>query len=173
MSFISTKLSGVSSSIGAFEEMKNGVRNRVVRKSVYAGTVPMNRAAKVNKRYRDRTGLLRKSMGRKVKTYRNSGITIGVIGPRRGFARTVNQLGAWSAALGRRSIRQVKINPANYAHLVEHGHGGPAPAPPKNFLQASFNSSRSDSQEKFTSKFNVEVLSEAAKAYAKQRSSNG
>src|SRR5437762_3000389 len=34
-------------------------------------------------------GLLRKSLGRKQKTYRGSGVVVGVVGARRGFAKQV------------------------------------------------------------------------------------
>jgi HK97 gp10 family phage protein len=173
MTFVSAKVVGVASSLAAFEEMKRATKNRIVRKAVTSGTNPMNRAAKASSKFIDRTGLLRKSIGKKVRTYRNSGATIGVIGPRRGFARNRNVLGSWNASTGHRSINQVRINPTHYAHLVEHGHGGPAPAGPKRFLLSSFNASKSSAIADFSSKFSVEVMSEAAKAYAKQRSQNG
>lgn len=53
-----------------------------------------------------RTGLLRKSLGRKVKSYRGGAIIVGIIGPRRGFRTVYNG---------------VPINPVKYAHLVEYG----------------------------------------------------
>jgi HK97 gp10 family phage protein len=55
-----------------------------------------------------RTGQLRKSLGRKVKTYRESKIVVGIVGPRKGFRVIIN-----GAA----------VNPSNYAHLVEFGRG--------------------------------------------------
>lgn len=53
-----------------------------------------------------RTGQLRKSLGRKVKTYRQSKVVVGIVGPRKGFRVVING---------------VAVNPSNYAHLVEFG----------------------------------------------------
>ncbi len=53
-----------------------------------------------------RTGLLRKSIGYKVKTYRASKTVIVLIGPRKGYRFQVK--GKW-------------VNPTKYAHLVEFG----------------------------------------------------
>jgi HK97 gp10 family phage protein len=50
------------------------------------------------------TGQLKKSLGKKTKTYRNSGTTVVIIGPRVGFM---------DASTGR--------NPVKYGHLVELG----------------------------------------------------
>ncbi|HJZ57304.1 MAG TPA: HK97 gp10 family phage protein [Gemmataceae bacterium] len=55
-----------------------------------------------------RSKLLRKSLGRRVRVYRNSRVVVGIIGPRRGYRVEVN--GRW-------------VNPAKYAHLVEYGRG--------------------------------------------------
>ncbi len=58
-------------------------------------------------RTKRRSGQLRKSIGRIVKTYRQL-VTVGVVGPRRGF---------------KVSIGGVPVDPAKYAHLVEGGRG--------------------------------------------------
>lgn len=157
MSFVTVKLSGVSASIGAFEHMKNATRNRIVRKSATAGTQPQLVAARRSNAFRNRLGLLRKSFGKKVRTYK-SGITVGVVGPRRGF-RSTGRLIRWN--------QTEIIDPVRYAHLVEHGHGGPRPASPKRFMKQAFNHSRGQATDRFSSKFSVEVMAEAAKAAAK------
>lgn len=53
-----------------------------------------------------RTGQLRKSLGRRVKTYRQSKVVVGVVGPRSNF---------------RVIVAGKPVNPAKYAHLVEFG----------------------------------------------------
>lgn len=53
-----------------------------------------------------RSGQLRKSLGRKVKSYRGGAVIVGIVGPRKGFR--VMYRGKW-------------IDPAKYAHLVEYG----------------------------------------------------
>lgn len=54
-------------------------------------------------------GLLKRSIGKKSKWYR--GTRVVIIGPRKGFKRTI---------VTRKGVRHV--DPANYAHLVELGH---------------------------------------------------
>lgn len=56
-----------------------------------------------------RSKLLRRSLGRRVRIYRQSKVIVGIIGPRRGF-RVQLANGRW-------------VNPAKYAHLVEYGRG--------------------------------------------------
>lgn len=53
-----------------------------------------------------RSGQLRKSLGRKVKSYRGGAVVVGIVGPRKGF---------------RVEYRGKMIDPAKYAHLVEYG----------------------------------------------------
>lgn len=58
-------------------------------------------------------GLLRKSLGRKVKVYRNRGIIVAIVGARKeGFRR---QIGT------RRDGTPIFANPTKYLHLVEAG----------------------------------------------------
>lgn len=54
----------------------------------------------------ERSGQLRKALGRRVRTYRQSRVVVGIVGPRKGFRVLVNG---------------VPIDPSNYAHLVEFG----------------------------------------------------
>lgn len=77
------------------------------------------------------SGLLRASIGSKVRTYR-SGVVAGVVGPRKGFRREVaKSKGRWTAtASGVAKARaglvaRVEVrDPVKYAHLV---HGGTKP----------------------------------------------
>jgi len=58
------------------------------------------------------TAALARSIGEKVKQYRNKGVTVGVVGARTGFKRQIT---------GRRGSRR-NVDPSNYLHLVELGH---------------------------------------------------
>lgn len=82
-------------------------------------------------------GLLRKSLGVIVKVYKKVRV-IALIGPRRGFRRQVG-----TVRRGKRAGLPIYQDPAKIAHLVEYGHGGPHPAPPKPFLRPATDSSQS------------------------------
>ncbi len=82
---------------------------------------------------RRRTGTLKKSLGIKMTTTRR-GTVLGVIGPRRGFKTQVGTTGKG---------KPIYEDPANIAHLVEFGHGGPHPAPPHPFMRPAWQNSAS------------------------------
>ena len=173
MAFLTCEVRGGQQGIQAFDELKNGVRNRVVRKAVTAGSLPHLTYARKAPEFKNQTGLLRRSFGRRIKTYRGSNVTISVVGPRSGFAKQVMSQGAWNPSTGNRGIKFRKVDPRRYAHLVERGHGGRSPAPPKNPLRNAFVTSRSQCESLFATKFTAEVMIEAGKAAAKARSLNG
>lgn len=68
------------------------------------------------------TGLLKKSIGSKVVTYK-SGTVVGIAGPRKGFKRpvVVSRAAGKGEQKGSAGVRVVYRNPTKYAHLV---HGG-------------------------------------------------
>lgn len=182
---VTTSVTGIDKAIANFEELKRGVRNRVLRKAVRAGCAPGVRAAKsASGQFDDDTGTLRKSFTTKVKTF-SSGITTGIIGPRN---RTVD-------AFSKTKKRTVRRNPNNYAHLIELGHriavskvtsistkdhvlirrnkiaiatgkieakdaGQVAPRP---FLLNSFNASKAQQLSELTSKLSGEIAVEVAR----------
>lgn len=78
---------------------------KAIKKGIDAATKFV--AADAKARVPRRTGLLKKSIGRRVQSYRGGTVVSGLVGPRRGFA-TVLPSGK-------------KVNPAKYAHLVEFG----------------------------------------------------
>ncbi len=89
----------------------NRSRNKVIRQAVSFSMTPVSKAAKTNLRpgHGFDTGLLKKSIGKKTKTYK--GVTfIAVVGPRKGFKKEVEVNGTL-----------VTRNPSKYAHLVEFG----------------------------------------------------
>lgn len=95
------------------EGLKKALRNRILKRAIGAGTKLILREAKA--RAPRETGLLRKSLGRKVKVYRNSGTVVGIVGPRAGFKETVTR------SRGRWLPGPVVSDPIRYAHLVELG----------------------------------------------------
>ena len=114
------------------KRVQSGIENKVIRaasKTVIAkarGLVPVQ------------FGLLKKSLGVKIKRYRGYADApakiVAIIGARRGYGKVVG-----SETLKTSEGRDVqygghKADPANYAHLVEYGHGGPHPAAPHPFL---------------------------------------
>lgn len=166
--FVKMNMDGARQCVQSFEDLKNGIKNRVIRKSVSTSVVPQNKAAKRTRRFRDRTGVLRKSLGTRVKTYRQSGVSIGLVGSRKGFAKTVIRTGGRLNPL--KSYRtQLVINPRKYIHLVELGHrvrGGRYVAG-RDFLKMAFLQSKQEVLSRFNSKFTAEAGREAMLAAAR------
>lgn len=69
----------------ALRSIDKKLRTRVLRKAVTAAAKFMVRRLKP--RTPTDTGTLKKSHGQRVKTYRGSGVSVGVVGPRIGFER--------------------------------------------------------------------------------------
>lgn len=107
---ISIDVQGVRQAIDNFDSLKRGVRNKVLRRANQASAKPAKDSAKKTASFTDRSGLLRRSLIAKTRTYRNTGAAVTVIGADR------NVTGYYR---GRRRV------PANYAHLVELGHKFP------------------------------------------------
>lgn len=100
-------------------QLKDSARRRILRLAMAAAVRPV---AKEAKRLAPRdSGLLRKSIGSKSKTY-PSGVTVGVVGPRHGFRQTVPR-SMWpvegNASRLVRKVRMVMADPVKYVHLVE------------------------------------------------------
>jgi hypothetical protein len=76
-----------------------------------------------------RTGQLKKSLGRKVKSYKGGAVILGIVKPRgkvrvKGqwvakFRKEFKGLGRWDKAT--RSFGSGTVDPVKYAHLVEYG----------------------------------------------------
>ena len=104
---ISVQVLGIPQAIANFERLKFAVQNRVNRKSCRAGIAPMRSRARASSLFRDRTGLLRRSLFVIDKTERSTGGSKALLMPRRGVEGT---------------YRGKKVVPKNYAHVVEMGH---------------------------------------------------
>lgn len=115
---IGAKVSGVGEVAAKLAKVKNAIRNKITRKAVNEGAGVMLRAEKATAPVD--TGALRMSLGRLTKVYRNSGVVVGMAGPRSGFKRSriggkrtrvQTSLGRKLAALGKA--------PTRTAHLAE------------------------------------------------------
>lgn len=114
---VQAKITGVKELTATLSGLARAVRNKILRKMMgEAGKVVLKRAKQLVPR---ETGLLKKSLGRKVKLYRNSGVGVAVVGPRTGpkFRQTVTR------TKGRWFPRTAISSPTKYAHLVEGGTG--------------------------------------------------
>jgi len=111
MTFKATlKLDGLEPLLAHLRELGTTKARSAMRRGLEVATTPVLQMARqlcpVD------SAQLRKSLGRRVKTYRGSGTTVVIIGPRQGFKAEVTD------RYGRRRVR----DPIRYAHLVEQGH---------------------------------------------------
>lgn len=70
------------------EGLKDAVKNRITRQAMSAAMKPIVKDAK--RVLPKDTGALRLAITRKVKTYRTSGNTVGMVGAKKGFTRVKN-----------------------------------------------------------------------------------
>lgn len=88
-------------------------QRRIVRPAVAAAGTPVLQAAR--QRAPVESGQLRRSLGKRVKLLRKSGIVVAIVGPRRkAFRKQLWRQSRWSKDAQ-------WVNPTNYAHLVEFG----------------------------------------------------
>lgn len=108
------QVQGAKQVIKRLNKLKRGVKNKILRKAITKSCQPVAKAAKANTPIE--TGLLKKSLGHKVKTYKDD--VVGIVGPRRGMGKVVTVRG-----------RKVYRDPVKYAHLVERGTVDSKPQP--------------------------------------------
>ena len=78
---VSITVFGEAELIRALNKLEDKVRKKITRKVLYKASTPILQAARKNLRGHTVTGNLRKSLGRRSKTY-PSGVSVVVIGPR-------------------------------------------------------------------------------------------
>lgn len=145
---------------------KLAVRNRIMRGAM--GVVSRRVAGQAKDRARvvsTRTRQLWRSMGQKVKTYKNNAITVAVIGPRRGFDAAVRVID--KKLRKRRKIdgpRIIFVRPTKYAHLVERGTKHSRAKP---FLDPTFRATEQPAQNLLAAELRKRIATEAAKVRAK------
>jgi HK97 gp10 family phage protein len=129
----------------AIQRLKRGTQGKILRPAVGKGIRIIAAAARAKvkavqvgsnvadrSKIMSRLGLLALAMGAKIYTTAK-GAVIGVAGPRRGFK---TQIGVTTRKrLDTPVGTPIFEDPANIAHLVELGHGGPHPAGPHPFMR--------------------------------------
>lgn len=127
------------------------VRSAAMRKGMTAATTPVLQSARAHCPVREdgivKGGLTRKSLGKKVKTY-PGGVTVGMVGARRGFRRVTSVDG-----------RQVVQDPTKTIHLVEFGTRHSRPHP---FLRPALDENRGKFLQAIASKVQEEIARTAA-----------
>ena len=103
---VSIQIQGIEQAVRKLQNVKNGVRRRVLRRANVAAARPIRATAKKTNEFADDSGALRASLVQRTKTYQ-SGVVVSVVGADRNVTRM---------------HRGKKKNPANYQHLVERGH---------------------------------------------------
>lgn len=154
---IRAEIEGVKEMIAAVAHLKQAARSRILRSAVGKGARIILKAAKGFAP--KESGLLRKSLGVKVKVYKATGRVVGIVGPRNDpkFKQAVmRRRGKWFPS-------EVYSNPAKYAHLVELGHAGRAPAPARPFLRPAISASQGQVKEAFALAIREGLEREAAK----------
>lgn len=107
---IKVELNGLAETLKVLQNVKRAAQGKILRKA--AGAMSKILVKEVKARVPVDTGLTRKSIGRRVKTYRKSGTVSAIVGPRTGF-----------------KDEETGHDPAKTAHLVEFGtvHSQPEP----------------------------------------------
>ena len=129
---VSSKVGGTAELNAVLANLEPKVFRKGARKGVGDGTKIV--LASARSKVKERTGSLRKALGRKVAAMKSGSGYYGVVGARRDSKKKINQSlkdfqsGKRKKALTwrfRRTIthegREIVVNPANYAHLVEYG----------------------------------------------------
>jgi len=118
---VDIKLMGAPELRNKLNRLPTLVQKRVMRPAVNFALTPMNAAAK--RRAPVETGLLRQSLGKKIKQYANSGTTWGAVGVRKGFGVKVAKGATATVRVGKReTVIESSRDPRFYVHLVELGH---------------------------------------------------
>ena len=139
-------ITGYKRLVRQFAALGSGGQNRVMRPSLRAGTKPMVKV--IRSLVPVDEGLLKKSIGTQINTYKRSGAVIIRIGARSGFSE-IDEDGK-------------KRDPIRYAHLVE---GGTIFQGPRSFLRAGMDSTRGTA----TTIINKEVGKRVKKELAKTK----
>ena len=148
---IQGKITGLKESIRSLDGLDKKLRTKILRKAVKAGAVELRKEMRSRVPVsRDETapqlvhGLLRASMGEKIKIYRK-GIAVAIVGPRSGFKKNRKTGQRERTGIGKRALRIATKknlgqkafiqNPTYYAHLA-----GPKRKP--EYMKAAFQAAR-------------------------------
>lgn len=115
-------LTGLEATLRAFGEMPKRLARKHLRRGVNAIGKDLLWAAKA--RTPKRTGLLYKSLGRKVKSYRSGAVVVAIVGARKGFRKQVGVRVKDSrpgTKYPKRKGDPIYADPTKYLHLVNLG----------------------------------------------------
>lgn len=114
------KITGLAKVLERLARFKSqSVRNRILRPALQAATKPLLDRARANVPVDQ--GWLRRSLGRRTQTYRQSGVVMVLVGPRTGWQRNKKTGQRKLTAYGAKLRGKTKQRPTQYAHLVEFG----------------------------------------------------
>lgn len=124
---VSTKLNGLDGLVKELSKLGQKTKNQMLRPAVRAGASILNKEMK--KQAPKLRGLLKRSIGIKMKTYKN-GTVAAILGARRGYKVKIgtNQKG-----------QALYADPARYLHLVELGTSHSSPNP---FMRRSIDATK-------------------------------
>lgn len=131
---ITAEVVGIKDTDDRLKRLANRIQNKVLKKSVDAGAKVFRTALKQSAPRQ--TGLLRKSLGIKGKTYRGKNIYVAIIGPRTGFRGPV-QLKIKVKGQRKKKVVTMIRDPIKYGHIVEALHPWMRPTFHANQAEAS------------------------------------
>ena len=117
---ITGKIEGLDKVLAKLNSLaRQSTRSKILRKAVNAASRPMLAEAKTTVPVGD--GWLKRSLGLRIQTYRNTGAVVAVVGPRTGFQRNKRTGQKTLTAYGSKLRARTVSRPTYYAHLVEFG----------------------------------------------------
>lgn len=133
-----------------FKQLGDRVQRRVTRGAVNAATTPIVKAAKQKASASKESGLLKKSLGKKVRTYVEKKTVVGIVGPRKDIVGEYKGKKRW---------------PAKYGHLVERGHiaADGSHVPPRPFLRPAYDETQGEAVAVMSDKMAAGVIKEASR----------
>lgn len=120
---VKARVEGVQDLIAQLDGLKKSLRNKILRKAVSNAGKTLLWAARARASGFKRTGLLYKSLGRKVKVY-PSGAVVAIVGARKGFKQVIGVRKRDSrpgTKYPKAAGDPIYADPTKYLHLVELG----------------------------------------------------
>ncbi len=140
------KVTGLQELSLALRGVDDKVRNKALRKAAVQAAKPITKEMKARcpvstEPLNPHKGLLKKSIGTKVKMYKGAGVVVVMIGPRQGFRMQVG-----TRTRGRRKGQPFFQDPTKIAHLVEFGTRHSAAKP---FLRPAYDHNKQQAEATF------------------------
>lgn len=120
---VKARVDGIADLMAQLDGLKKSVRNKILRKAVSNAGKTLLWAARARVAGFKRTGLLYKSLGRKVKVY-PSGAVVAIVGARKGFKQIIGVRKRDSrpgTKYPKAAGDPIYADPTKYLHLVELG----------------------------------------------------